>query len=137
MGVKDLQRRMILAPTPGSGSAEAQKTGATIFFAGEAHLRTDAELRVKWLQRGEPALVDSTSPSYGVRASYYSEVCLESGEVEWMDASAGSAGGEQQSGRLGCLSGPVERKAHGVSDSCLGQRPGPPGRGDAGVPADT
>ena len=71
---------------------ESQGAGARIFFADEAHFRADAELRGKWVQRGEPALVDSTSLSYGEKASYYSAVCLETGEVEWMDASAGSAG---------------------------------------------
>ena len=50
----------------------------------EAHFRADAELRGKWVLRGEPALVDSTSPKYGEKASYYSAVCLETGELEWM-----------------------------------------------------
>ena len=72
---------------------EAQRTGARIFLADEAHFRADAELRGKWVLRGKAALVDSTSPQYGEKASYYSAVCLETGEVEWMDASAGSAGG--------------------------------------------
>ena len=31
--------------------------------------------------RGEPALVDSTSPCLGEKATYYSAVCLETGEV--------------------------------------------------------
>ena len=31
--------------------------------------------------KGEPALVDSTSPRWGEKACYYSGVCLESGEV--------------------------------------------------------
>ena len=34
-----------------------------------------------WL-RGQPALVDSTSPRLGEKATYYSAVCLETGEVE-------------------------------------------------------
>ena len=71
----------------------AQQTRARIFFADEAHFRADAELRGKWVLRGQAASVDSTSPRYGEKASYYSAVCLETGEVEWMDASAGSAGG--------------------------------------------
>ena len=75
---------------------EAQQTGAKVFFAGEAHFRADAELRGKWVLKGGPALVDSNSPRYGEKASYYSAVCLETGEVEWMDASAGSAGRKQQ-----------------------------------------
>ena len=64
---------------------EARRSGARIFFADEAHFRADAELRGKWVLRGEPALVDSTSPRYGEKASYYSAVCLETGEVEWME----------------------------------------------------
>ena len=48
---------------------ESQGTGTRIFFADEAHFRADAELRGKWVQRREPVLVDSTSPSYGEKAS--------------------------------------------------------------------
>lgn len=69
---------------------EAQRTGTKVFFADEAHFRADAELRGKWVLRGEPALVDSTSPSYGEKASYYSAVCLETGEVEWMELEGNS-----------------------------------------------
>ena len=72
---------------------EARRTGATIFFADEAHFRADAELRGKWVLRGEPALEDSTSPRYGEKASYYSAVCLESGEVEWMELEGNSNSG--------------------------------------------
>ena len=70
-----------------SGTME---TGEKIFFADEAHFRADAELRGKWVLRGEPALVDSTSPRYGEKASYYSAVCLETGEVEWMNLEGNS-----------------------------------------------
>ena len=63
---------------------EAQATGAKVFFADEAHFRADVELRAKWVLRGEPALVDSTSPKLGEKATYYSAVCLETGEVESM-----------------------------------------------------
>ena len=62
---------------------EAGRSGAKIFFADGAHFRADAELRGKWVLRGESALVDSSSPRYGEKASYYSAVCLETGEVEW------------------------------------------------------
>ena len=65
-------------------------SGAKIFFADEAHFRADAELRGKWALKGEPALVDSTSPRYGEKASYYSAVCLETGEVEWMELEGNS-----------------------------------------------
>ena len=63
---------------------ESGRTGAKIFFADEAHFRADDELQGKWVLKGKPALVDSTSPSYGEKASYYSAVCLETGEVKWM-----------------------------------------------------
>ena len=66
---------------------ESGRTGAKVFFAD------DAELRGKWVLRGEPALVDSTSPCYGEKASYYSAVCLETGEVEWMEVEGNSNSG--------------------------------------------
>ena len=72
---------------------EAYWSGARIFFADEAHFRADAELRGKWALRGEPALVDSSSPRYGEKASYYSAVCLETGEVEWMELEGNSNSG--------------------------------------------
>ena len=46
---------------------EAQRTEARIFFAGEAHFRADAELRGKWVLKGQPALVDSSSRGMGRR----------------------------------------------------------------------
>jgi len=61
--------------------AEAQASGAKIIFVDEAHFRADVELRSQWVLRGEPALVDSTSPRLGEKATYYSAVCLETGEV--------------------------------------------------------
>ena len=72
---------------------KAGRSGARIFFADEAHFRADAELRGKWVLKGEPALVDSTSPRYGEKASYYSAVCLETGEVEWMELEGNSNSG--------------------------------------------
>jgi transposase len=61
--------------------AEAHLSGAKIFFVDEAHFRADVELRSQWVLLGEPALVDSTSPRFGEKATYYSAVCLETGEV--------------------------------------------------------
>ena len=72
---------------------EAQRTEARIFFADEAHFRADAQLRGRWVLRGEPALVNSSSPRYGEKASYYSAVCLETGEVEWMGLEGNSNSG--------------------------------------------
>ena len=115
---------------------EAGCTGGKIFFADEAHFRADAELRGKWVLKGEPALVDSSSPRYGEKASYYSVVCLETGEVGWMDASAGSAGGQQQRWDLGRLPGTVAGEAQRSAERDLGQCPGPSGRGVAGVPGE-
>jgi transposase len=68
----------------------AAATGAKIFFADEAHFYADVDLRGKWVLKGEPALVGSTSPRYGEKASYYSAVCLETGEVEAMDLDGNS-----------------------------------------------
>ena len=59
----------------------AVHTGGKIFFADGDHFRADAELRGIWVLKGEPALVESTSPSYGEKASYYSAVCL--GRERW------------------------------------------------------
>ena len=64
---------------------EARAVGAKLFFVDEAHFRADGDLRAKWVLRGTPALVDSTCPRWGEKASYYSAVCLETGEVEYME----------------------------------------------------
>ena len=64
--------------------AEAESLGAKIFLVDEAHFRADADLRGKWVLRGEPALVNSTSPRLGEKVTCYSAVCLETGEVEIM-----------------------------------------------------
>ena len=56
----------------------------------EAHFRADADLRGKWVLKGEAALVDSTSPRWGEKACYYSGVCLETGEVEAMEIAGNS-----------------------------------------------
>jgi transposase len=70
--------------------AEAERTGAKIFFVDEAHFRADGDRRAMWVLKGEPALVDSSSPRWGEKASYYSAVCLETGEVERMEIDATS-----------------------------------------------
>ena len=72
---------------------EAVGSGAKIFSSDEAHFRADAELRGRWVLRGEPTLVNSSSPRYGEKASYYSAVCLETGEVEWMELEGNSNSG--------------------------------------------
>ena len=69
---------------------EAERIGAKIFFVDEAHFRAEADLRGKWVLKGEPALVDSTSPRWGEKACDYSGVCLEAGEVEAMEIAGNS-----------------------------------------------
>ncbi len=71
--------------------AEAARLGATIFSADETHFRTDADLRGKWVLKGQPALVDSTCPRWGEKAGYYSAVCLETGETEHMGDPIGAS----------------------------------------------
>jgi transposase len=71
--------------------AGAATSRAKIFFVDEAHFYADADLRGKWVLKGEPALVDSTSPRWGEKASYYSAVCLETGEVEVMELDGNSS----------------------------------------------
>ncbi len=127
----DVEKREAFVAGYAALSDEARRFGAKIFFADEAHFRADAELRGKWVLRGEPALVDSSSPRYGEKASYYSAVCLESGEVELE-----GAGGKQQLRNIGSLPGTVAGEAQRSSERDLGQRAGPPGRGGEGVPAD-
>lgn len=63
---------------------EAHLQGAKIFFVDEAHFRADVELKAKWVLRGQPALVDTSSPRFGEKATYYSAVCIETGAVEAM-----------------------------------------------------
>jgi transposase len=70
---------------------EAQATGAKHCFADEAHFYADVDLHRKWVLKGTPALVDSSSPRYGEKASYYSAVCLETGEVEAMPLEGNSS----------------------------------------------
>ena len=43
---------------------QAQESGERIFFADEAHFRADAELRGKWVLRGEPALARIHRPEW-------------------------------------------------------------------------
>ncbi len=80
----DPVKREAFVATYAALRAEAQTSGAKHFFVDEAHFYADVDLHGKWVLKGTPALVDSTSPRYGEKASYYSAVCLETGEVEAM-----------------------------------------------------
>src|SRR5215212_8218972 len=80
----DPERRAVFVREYALLRATAAASGAKILFADEAHFYADVDPRGKWVLKGEPALVDSTSPRYGEKASYCSAVCLETGEVEAM-----------------------------------------------------
>ena len=86
----------------------ARRFGATIFFADEAHFRADAELRGKWVLKGEATLVDPSSPRDGEKASYYSAVCLETGEVERMELEGNSNAETSAAFRRQLMERPVE-----------------------------
>jgi transposase len=87
----DEAKRTAFVATYAALRAEAQTTGAKHFFVDEAHFYADVDLRGKWVLKGTPALVDSTSPRYGEKASYYSAVCLETGEVEVLPLAGNSS----------------------------------------------
>jgi transposase len=80
----DAAKRATFVATYAALRREATTSGAKHFFVDEAHFYADVDLHGKWVLKGLPALVDSTSPRYGEKASYYSAVCLETGEVEAM-----------------------------------------------------
>ncbi len=70
--------------------AEAERTGAKVFFVDAAPVRADGDRRGIWVRKGAPALVDSSSPRWGEKASDDSAVCLETGEVEAMELAGNS-----------------------------------------------
>ena len=100
---------------------ESERTGGKVLFVDEAHFRADAELRGKWVLRGEPALVDSSSPKYGEKASYYSAVCLETGEVEWMALEGNSNSGTSVA-FLEQLRGKAQRRLNIIWDNAPAHR---------------
>ena len=67
---------------------EAQESGAKIFFVDEAHFRADADLRGKWVLKGEPALVRTlfSFSKWGLEGLLLlGSLSLEAGEVEAME----------------------------------------------------
>ena len=99
----------------------------------------DAELRGKWVLKREPALVDSSSPRHGDKASYYTAVCLETGEEEWMELEGNSNGESsvaflerlrgRHGGRLGVIwdnaPAPLRQAQEGSSDAVTPGDPWP------------
>jgi transposase len=61
--------------------AETEARDGRIVFVDEAHFRADGDLHGLWVPKGDEALVASVSPRYGEKTSWYSAVCLETGEV--------------------------------------------------------
>ena len=108
----------------------AQRTGARIFFADEAHFRADAELRGKWVLKGKPASGGFDQPAV------WGEGQLLFGGVPG-DGRGGmdGTGGQQQLRDLGGLLGPVEEGARWTAECDLGQCPGAPWRGGGGLSA--
>ena len=71
----------------------------------------------------------------GEKASYYSAVCLETGEVEWMELEGNSNRGTSVA-FLTQLPDATEGKAYRAAAGHLGQCAGPPWGSGAGVPQD-
>ena len=94
---------------------EAVGRGAKIFFADEAHFRADAELRGRWVLRGEPALVNLQ------QSAVWRESQLLFGGVSG-DGRGGmdGPGGKQQQRNLGSLFGPVTPEALWAASGNLG-----------------
>ena len=86
----DPVRREVFMAEYATLRTESRRTGAKIFFADEADCQASGDLRGKRVLKGEPALVDSTSPRRGENVSYYSAVCLETGQVEVMELEGNS-----------------------------------------------
>ena len=78
--------------------------------------------------KGEPALVDSTSPRRGEKASYYSAVCLEIGEVEVMELV-----GNSNSVTSAAFLRQLRARHTETTDGDLGQFPSPSWRGNKGL----
>ena len=110
---------------------EAHRSGARIFFADEAHFRADAELRGKWVLKGESGLGGLQQP-----ALWREGQLLLGGVPGDRRGGVDGAGGEQQRRNLGCLSGATEGEAPWAAERHLGQRSGAPWRGAQGIPED-
>ena len=78
--------------------------------------------------------MESTNPRYGEKASYYSAVCLEAGEVEWMELEGNSNSGTSaafldqlrkgHAGPLSVVCGTTRRRIVGRRCGSICGRPG-------------
>ena len=117
-------------------SEEAIRSGAKIFFADEAHFRADAELRGKWVLRGESA------PRFHEGRLWWTPAARAMGRrpattrrFAWRPARAcpresgggmDGTGGEQQLRNISRLPGTTEGEALWAAGRDLGQRAGTP-----------
>ena len=100
-------------------TASARRSEAKIFFADEAHFRADGDLRGKWVLKGEPALVDSTSPTPGREGQLLLgmwQTWRPKARWQMMDT-----GGQQQLRHLSRLPAATEGATHRTTDRDLGQ----------------
>ena len=116
----------------------AQLTGGKIFFADEAHFRADAELRGKWVLKGEPAPRFQGAGSGGLEqpAAWREGQLLLGGVPGDGGGGVDGTGGQQQLRDLGRLPDATEGKILRAAEGDLGQRAGPPRGGGAGVSSD-
>jgi hypothetical protein len=115
----DETKRAAFVATYATLRREAQTSGAKPVFVDEAHFYADVDLRGKWVLKGTPALVDSTSPRYGEKASSYAAVCLETGEAEAMPLEGNSSAATS----VAFLQ--QVRAPHGAARGLPGRRAGP------------
>ena len=137
----DEQKREAFVAEYATLSDEAWRTGAKIFFADEAHFRADAELRGKWVLKGEPApRFHEGRPWWTRPARAMAKRPATTRQCAWRPVRAcpresgggvDGPGGEQQLRNLGCLPGAVAAEALRAAQRDLGQRAGAPRRGGA------
>ena len=72
-GKADPAQREAFVATDARLQEQAQRAGAKICFADEAHFRADADLRGQWVLRAQPALVESTSPKPSAKWGLHAE----------------------------------------------------------------
>ena len=92
---------------------EAHRSGAKIFFAYEAHFRADAELRGKWVLKGEPAPVFTGAGFGGLQqpALWREGQLLLGGLPGDRRGGVDGTGGEQQLRNIGRVPEAIEREA--------------------------
>ena len=122
----DPVRREVFVAEYAALRVAARRTGTKICFADEAHFRADADLRGKWVLKGEPALVDSTRPRRGEKVSLFGGVPGD------RRGGGDGTGGPPQRRHFDRLPATAAGTAYRTPDGDLGQLSGPSGRRDKG-----